>query len=31
VEPGNWVKAGVEWFEPEAYRQFETETETGTG
>lgn len=29
VEPGNWVKAGVEWFEPEAYRQFETENGTG--
>jgi catechol 2,3-dioxygenase-like lactoylglutathione lyase family enzyme len=24
VEPDNWVEAGVEWFEPEAYRRFET-------
>jgi catechol 2,3-dioxygenase-like lactoylglutathione lyase family enzyme len=23
VDPDNWVKAGSEWFDPEAYRQFE--------
>ncbi len=24
VDPDNWVKAGLEWFDPDAYRQFET-------
>ncbi|MES2941049.1 MAG: VOC family protein [Pseudomonadota bacterium] len=23
VDPDNWVKAGSEWFDPEAYRQFD--------
>lgn len=24
VDPDNWVKAGTQWFDAEAYRQFET-------
>jgi len=24
VDPNNFLKAGLEWFDPEAYRQFET-------
>jgi catechol 2,3-dioxygenase-like lactoylglutathione lyase family enzyme len=25
VDPDNWVRAGLEWFEPDAYTQFEGE------
>jgi catechol 2,3-dioxygenase-like lactoylglutathione lyase family enzyme len=24
VDPNNWLKAGIDWFDPETYRQFET-------